>query len=669
MNKTSTMTTVDKIQGALREADKALTAAPADALKGAESILAKQPDHLLALQIKGTALRLQGKTKEALAVFSPLEKTASGSAVLQHELGLCFGALGDNKAAEKHLRKAVKLDSGYSLAWLSLSNQLDTQGDKEASQAALKRHMETSTRHPELVEAARHLDAGELARAEPIIKQVLKGHPEDVTAIRMLADLAMRLERFEDAKNLLERCLELAPDFTLARQNYASVLRRLQRQEEALAEAEKLLKEGPKNPRNLILKASILTQLGQNKAAVEIFERVVTDYPNQSAAQMSYGHNLKTLGRVDEAIEAYRQTVKISPTTGEAYWSLANLKTYRFTDEEINTMRGTVAAEGGDADDQSHLAFALAKALEDRKEFDESFKFYKRGNNIRRIGHKYDPKRNMYNAVRQVKTCITELFAEKGAGGCQAQDPIFVLGLPRAGSTLLEQILASHSQVQGTTELADIIAISRKLGGRDKSNPATLYPEILSELTPEQRLELGQGYMDSTRVHRNELPYFIDKMPNNWLHIGLIHLILPNAKIIDARRHPMAGCFACYKQLFAQGQTFTYKLEDVGHYYRNYLNVMDHWDKVLPGKVLRVQYEDMVADSDTQIRRVLEHCDLPFEEQCLRFYETDRAVRTPSSEQVRQPIFQEGLEQWKNYEAHLGPLKEALGPVTERFEG
>ena len=517
------------------------------------------------------------------------------------------------------------------------------------------------------MQAGRHLDAGELAKAEPLIKEVLKRDPLDATAILMLADLATRLERYEDACNLLERCLELAPNFTRARQDYASVLRRVQRHTEALTQTEQLLKADPDNPRYLILKASVLTQLGRNPEAVKLFEQVVRDYPKQAGAQMSYGHNLKTLGRVDEAIEAYRRTVEISPTSGEAYWSLANLKTYRFSDEEIEAMRKAVESGGGDAEDQSHLGFALGKALEDRQEYDESFRYYLRGNRIRRIHHVYDPKRNMYNAVRQVKTCTAEMFEKAGEGGCQAPDPIFIVGLPRAGSTLLEQILASHSQVQGTTELPDIVALSRKLGGKDKHNPASNYPEILQKLSPEQREEMGQGYLDSTRVHRNELPYFIDKLPNNWLHVGLIHLILPNAKIIDARRHPMAGCFACFKQLFAHGQTFTYDLQHLGHYYRNYVNVMDHWDQVLPGKVLRVQYEDMVADSDTQIRRVLEHCELPFEDQCLRFYETDRAVRTPSAEQVRQPIFTEGLEQWRNYEKHLDPLKQALGPLLERY--
>jgi len=664
---TSAANTIEQRQKALHQAGQSLASRPAQSLAEVEALLSEDPNNVTAAQIKGSALRLLGRTGEALATLSALKEKMPGRAVLYHELGLCFGALGDNQQSVKHLRKALELKPDFSAAWLALSNQLDSQGDQAGSQAALERHLQTSTRHPELIQAAHHLQAGKLGQAEPIIKDVLKKHPEDVSAIRMLADLAIRLDRFHDARNLLERCLELAPDFTLARQNYASVLRRLHELPEAMHEIETLLREDPANPRYLILKASVLTQLGKHAAAVDIFEGVIKDYPNQFAAQMSYGHNLKTLGRVDEAISAYRRTVEISPTTGEAYWSLANLKTFRFSDEDVSNMRAAVTSGGGDADDQSHLAFALGKALEDRGEYDESFKFYRRGNEIRRIEHSYDPRRNMYNAVRQVKTCTAELFAARSGAGCQAPDPIFVVGLPRAGSTLLEQILASHSMVEGTTELPDIIALSRLLAGDRKANPSGLYPEILRELAPARLRELGESYLESTRVHRSALPFFIDKMPNNWLHVGLIHLILPNAKIIDARRHPMAGCFACYKQLFARGQTFTYDLTAVGHYYRNYIKVMDHWDEVLPGKVLHVQYEDMVADSETQIRRVLEHCKLPFEERCLRFYETERAVRTPSSEQVRQPIFQEGLEQWRNYEAHLDPLKKALGPLLERY--
>jgi tetratricopeptide (TPR) repeat protein len=383
---------------------------------------------------------------------------------------------------------------------------------------------------------------------------------------------------------------------------------------------------------------------------------------------MSYGHTLKTVGRLEESIEAYRKCIRLSPEVGEAYWSLANLKTFRFSDEDIDNMRQQVTSEGGDADDQSHLAFALGKALEDRGDYDESFHFYRRGNAIRRIEHRHNPQVNVLDSVRQVRTFDKTFFEQREGWGCHSAEPIFVVGLPRAGSTLLEQILASHSQVEGTTELQDIIAISRKLGGRSRQNPAGKYPEILAQMSAEEFRELGESYLETTRIQRTGSPFFIDKMPNNFRHIGLIHLILPNSKIIDARRHPMGGCFSGFKQLFAHGQTFTYGLEDIGKYYRDYVRLMDHWDAVLPGRVHRVQYEDMVSDTENQIRALLDYCGLEFEEQCLRFYETERAVRTPSSEQVRKPIYKEGMEQWRNYEAHLGPLKEALGPeIRERY--
>jgi tetratricopeptide (TPR) repeat protein len=655
------------LDAALLEAVKLLKQDPAKAAVAAQDILTQFPENTSASQILGAANRLMGQPELALDILEPVAARVSNNAKLLHELGLCYSALGQDAKSLKSLRDAVQTDPKLSAAWLSLGNQLALKGDNQGSTKAFQQHLATSTQNPQLVTAAEHLQAGKLGLAEPLVRKVLKEHPTDVSAMRLLADIGIQVSRYEDAKNLLERALELAPDFTLARNNYAVVLFRRQELTEALEQVDLLLKEDPNNPRYLILKGSVLVRMGTHLPALSIFEKILESYPRQAAAQLSYGHTLKTVGRVEESISAYRKAIEISPTIGEAYWSLANLKTFRFADEDIAAMRAAITLEGGDADDQSHIAFALGKALEDRREYNESFKYYKRGNAIRRIEHIFDPKKNMFNSVRQIHTCTAGFFEQRAGQGCQAPDPIFIVGLPRAGSTLLEQILASHSSVEGTAELPDIIAISRELGGRKKDNPATLYPEILAELSPQKLQKLGEDYLESTRIQRSDTPFFIDKMPNNFLHIGLIHLILPRAKIIDARRHPMAGCFAGYKQLFAKGQTFTYDLTDVGHYYRNYVKVMDHWDEVLPGRVLRVQYEDMVADSDTQIRRVLEHCELPFEEQCLRFYETDRAIRTPSAEQVRQPIFQEGLEQWRHYETHLNPLKKALGPLLKRY--
>jgi tetratricopeptide (TPR) repeat protein len=465
---------------------------------------------------------------------------------------------------------------------------------------------------------------------------------------------------------VLERCLELAPDFQLVRHNYAMALARRQRFDEAITQIDRLLYAEPRNPNYLLAKGTYLVQKGDFDVALDILEDVVAHYPKQSGAQMNFGHALKAVGRLDEAVRAYRRAIGLRPATGEAYWSLANLKTFRFDEVDVERMRAELD-EDGDPEDQAHLLFALGKALEDRGDYDDAFRCYERGNRVRSKQHRHSPKVNIFNTARQINTLTAGFFAERKGWGHTAPDPIFIVGLPRAGSTLLEQILSSHSAVEGTAELPDIIALSRKLARRSRKHPAGDYPEVMTALTREQAAELGQSYIDSTRVQRHGLPYFIDKMPNNFQHIGLIHLILPNARIIDARRHPMAGCFSNFKQLFARGQAFTYSLTDLGHYYRDYVTLMDHWDTVLPGRVHRVQYENMVLDTEHQVRALLEYCGLPFEEQCLKFYETKRAIRTPSSEQVRRPVYTEGLEQWRKFDKHLSALKTALGPVLERY--
>jgi tetratricopeptide (TPR) repeat protein len=656
------------LQTALKNAADLLAHDPRLAEEQVHEILKVYPDTLKAKRILASAYRLQRMPQKGLDVLAPLFGGYSDSPAFLHEIAQCLGGVGRGDDAIRALRKAITIDPKHAAAWQSLGHQLAVAGDEVGSDQAFQRHFELSTRHPELVEAVSLLREGRLAKAERIVRDLLKKYPADVSAIRVLADIGIKLGRLKDASLLLERCLEVAPDFHAARHSYAMVLMRLQKLEAAMHEVEKLLALEPNNPNFLTLKASIMTRIGDQSAALEIYEKVLKNYPNQARAQMSYGHTLKTVGRLDESIGAYKKCIRLSPEVGEAYWSLANLKTFRFGDEDIENMRKQVTSEGGDANDQSHLAFALGKALEDRGEFDESFKFYKRGNAIRRIEHRHSLKINVMESVRQVRTLNKAFFEQRKDWGHPAPDPIFVVGLPRAGSTLLEQILASHSQVEGTAELQDIIAISRKLGARTRESPAGKYPEILAEMTAEQILELGESYLETTRIQRSDTPFFIDKMPNNFRHIGLIHLLLPNSKIIDARRHPMGGCFSGFKQLFAHGQTFTYGLEDIGKYYRDYVRLMDHWDAVLPGRVHRVQYEEMVADTEAQIHALLDYCELDFEEQCLRFYETDRAVRTPSSEQVRKPIYKEGLEQWRNFEAHLDPLKEALGPeIRQRY--
>ncbi len=652
---------------ALHHAANLLQRDPQSAELQAREILSRYPGSEHAERILGAAYRLQGQPDKGLAVIEPLARKNTKSAGLLHELGLCQGAAGRNKEAIESLRRAVRINPKHAGAWRTLGDQLKAAGDEDESQRAYERHLQTSTSHPELIEAANLLRTNKLGKAEPLIRTVLRKDPGDVVAIRMLAELGIKVGQLHDAQNLLERCLDLAPDFHLARHAYAALLLRRNKLEQSLTEVDRLLTSEPKNPAYLIMKGAVLAHMGNHLPALKIYEALLKHYPRHATAQMYHGHTLKTVAKIDDAVAAYRKAIELRPSLGEAYWSLANLKTFRFTDQDIARMREHFQPETGDPDNQGHLAFALGKALEDRKEFDQSFQYYHQGNSIRSKNHRHNIRVNILDTVRQIKTLDVGFFSAREQYGCAAADPIFVVGLPRSGSTLVEQILASHSQIDGTSELPDIIAISRKLGDSSRENPAGKYPEILAELTEEKFRELGESYIETTRVQRAGSPYFIDKMPNNFRHIGLIHLILPNAKIIDARRHPMGACFSGFKQLFASGQTYTYDLVDVGLYYRDYVKLMDHWDEVLPGQVHRVQYENMVNDTEAEIRRLFEYCGLEFEEECLRFYETDRAVRTPSSEQVRQPVYTEGLEQWRNYDAHLAPLKKALGPLLERY--
>ena len=407
--------------------------------------------------------------------------------------------------------------------------------------------------------------------------------------------------------------------------------------------------------------------MGDFEQALPCYEYLRSHFPGRANIELSYGHALKTVGRQDEAIAAYREAIGLRPDFGDGYWSLANLKTFDFNDADIETMKTLVDGGKGSREDQFHLCFALGKAMDNREQYDDAFHFYQLGNRSKEKLEGYQAAGTSRITQEIVSGCDDELFKTQGGQGCPAADPIFIVGLPRSGSTLLEQILASHSQVDGTKELVHILSFVRRLGGRQKKSEASRYPEVLREMSSDQFEELGQEYMERTRIQRGSAPYFIDKMPNNFFHVGLISLILPNAKIIDARRHPMAACFSGYTQLFARGQPFTYSLADVGQYYCDYVAVMDHWDDVLPGKVLRVQYEDVVSDIETQVRRMLDYCDLPFEENCLQFHQTERAVRTASSEQVRQPIYSAALEHWRNYDAHLDELKESLGPVLKRY--
>ncbi|HEX7946047.1 MAG TPA: sulfotransferase [Phenylobacterium sp.] len=574
----------------------------------------------------------------------------------------------DAAAAEAQAREILAVAGEHPTALRILGAALRRLGETEAAEAAYLRSVRASVGDPDLIAAATALCEDRLSIAEQTLRAVLKARPTDVAAIRMLAETGMRLGRYDDAEKLLARCVELAPGFTAARHNYATVLYRGNKPEAAIAECDRLLSEDPKNPGYRNLKAAALGRIGEYEQAIALYGSVLQDQPGQPKVWMSYGHALKTVGRQADAIEAYRRTLALAPQFGEAWWSLANLKTVSFSAADVAVMERQLTRPDLTDEDRFHLEFALGKAREDAGDYEASFASYARGNALRRQTVDYEADETA-DQVRRARALFTPDFLAAHAGkGCPAPDPIFIVGLPRSGSTLIEQILASHSQVEGTQELPDIITLARRIGGRARRASEGRYPEALAELTCADLRSLGEEYMARAAPHRKlGRRFFIDKMPNNWAHLGLIQLILPNAKIIDARRHPLGCGFSGFKQHFARGQGFTYDLTDIGRYYADYVALMAHFDAVLPGRVHRVIYEAMVADPEGQTRALLAACGLPFEDACLRFYENDRAVRTASSEQVRQPIFTDAADHWRNYDPWLGPLRAALGPVLDAY--
>ena len=582
--------------------------------------------------------------------------------------GLALGRLGQGEAAIEALRRAVQLKPDLPDAWRALGDHYSALEMRDAADAAFAQHIRYSTSDPKLMNAALALAENRIPEAEHALREHLKRHPTDVAAIRMLAEVAARIGRVGDAEILLSRCVALAPGFTAARQNYAMVLHRQNKPLLAMEEVNRLLADDPGNPGMRNLKAAILGRTGDYEDSIALYKSVLADYPRQPKVWMSLGHALKTAGKTAPSIEAYRRCIELAPQFGEVWWSLANLKTFRFSADEIAIMRAQLERADLTNDDRFHFHFSLGKALEDNEEYAQSFDQYARGNALRRKLIHYDADDNQAHVTRSKRLFTREFFVQRAGWGLDAPDPIFVVGLPRAGSTLIEQILASHSQVEGTQELPDITMIARIVGKRTTRTQESAYPRALEKFSADELRAFGEQYLAQTRIQRKTAaPFFIDKMPNNFAHVGLIHLILPNAKIVDARRHPLGCCFSCFKQHFARGQNFTYELAEIGRYYRDYVELMAHFDAVLPGRVHRVLYENMVDDTEGEVRRLLAYCGLPFEESVLRFHENQRAVRTASSEQVRQPIFREGVDQWRHFEPFLAPLVDALGPVLKRY--
>ncbi|QNN46178.1 sulfotransferase [Thermomonas brevis] len=656
------------IEAALAHALRLLDAQPALAAEQAHEILAAAPGHPGAELLLGMAANAQGDFARAEAILDPLSRGQPRSAKTWLELARARIGAGRRVEAMPCLERAVALQPGLSGAWLALADLRFAAGDEDGADAAYLQHVRHSAHDPELLAAADALARGELPDAETRLRARLARQPFDVAALRMLAELAARLGRNEEAALLLEHALERAPGFDAARRNYAAVLNRGNRHAEALAEIDALLERAPGDPPLRNMRAVVLGKLGDFDGAIATYEAVLARTPEQWQVWLGYGHALKTANRTDDAVAAYRRAIALKPGFGGAWWSLANLKTVRFDAADIEAMRAQLRRGDLDDDARLHFEFALGKALEDAGEDADAFAHYARGNALRRRQLPYDAALGRERTRRAIRTYTRAFFAERAGAGCPAPDPIFVVGMPRAGSTLIEQILSSHPQVEGTMELPSLIAITRELRQREGNPETTSYHDVLAGLDRAELAALGEDYLRRAQAHRREgRPLFIDKMPNNFAHVGLIHAILPNAKIVDARRHPLACCFSNFKQHFARGQAFSYGLADMGGYYADYVALMAHFDEVLPGRVHRVIYEDMVADTEAQVRALLAYCGLDFDERCLRFFENRRAVRTASSEQVRRPIYREGVDQWRRFAPWLGPLEEALGPVLERY--
>ena len=635
---------------------------PALALAQAEAILAAVRGQPQAQLYRGVAQRRSGDRVAALATLADLARTQPRSADVAFEHGVTLADAGDDRAAIAALKAAVRLRPTHDEAWRVLAQLHLLAGDIAAADAASANQIRASITEPALLAAATALTDNKLAVAEALLRDHLRARPADAAALRMLAEVALRLGRLGDAELLFADCLTVAPGFVAARRSYATLLYRANKPEAALAELDRL----PRDASTRNMRAAVLARIGDFAGSIAVYAAVLADYPVQPKAWMSYGHALKTVGRLDEAIAAYRTAIDQAPQLGEAWWSLANLKTVRFTAADIAAMEAQLVRSDLGEEDRFHLDFALGKAFEDARGFERSFRHYAAANALRRTHVEYDPAELSGNVARAVTLFDPDFFTARVGWGSAAPDPIFIVGLPRAGSTLIEQILSSHSAVEGTTELPDIIAISKALGGRRTRDAPTRYPVAIADLSRDEVAALGDGYLASTRIQRKTArPFFIDKMPNNFQHIGLIATILPKARIVDARRHPMGCCFAGFKQHFAHGQNFTTSLDDLGRYYRDYVDLTAHFDRVLPGRVHRVDYEAMVGDQEATTRALLAYLDLPFEAACLAFHATERAVRTPSSEQVRRPIYVDAAGQWRNYVTWLDPLRCALGPLVD----
>jgi predicted Zn-dependent protease len=636
------------------------------ALRAAETLLTEVPENRDLLYMVAVSQRYLGRITDALSTLARLEKLYPQYPRLFQERGHCHMALRAARPAIEAFERAVTLNSSLPASWRSLTALYRMAGRDADAKSAAETLAGLESLPVEISTAFSMFADGEIDRAERLVRDYLLRHGDHVEGMRLLAQIGVKHDVLDDAELLLENALRLAPDCHPARYEYAVVLLKRHKHVQAREQMERLLRIAPDNRTYRTLYATVCMGFGDYERALPVYRELTRATPNDPELHLSIGHALKTQGKSAEAIVAYRTAAGVKPECGDAWWSLANLKTYRFTDEELARMIDAEADPATRPVDRYHLCFALGKGLEDRAEYARSFAYYERGNALKKTECRYRFAITERNTRLQTAVCTPELFAARAGFGCQSRAPIFVVGLPRSGSTLIEQILASHSSVEGTMELADIPRMVQDLEGRSDQHGETRYPAVLARLTPDDCRRLGEKYLTGTRAYRQGKAFFVDKMPNNFRHLGLIHLILPRARVIDARREPMACCFSNFKQLFASGQQFTYSLDDIGRYYRAYVELMAHWEAALPGKILRIQHEELVDDLEGNVRRILEFCGLDFEPACVDFHRTERQVHSASSEQVRRPVYREGIDQWRHFEPWLGPLKTALGDLAPR---
>lgn len=636
------------------------------ALSELSEVLGRAPDSPDALYMDAVCKRYLHRFEDAQGTLDHLQRVAPESGRAYQEQGHLYRDRGEPEKALRAYQHACELNPALLASWRARVEILRKIG-QQAVAVRIKKQLRQLEQTPDALRAVIDLSSeGKLLKAEKICRKFLQANPRHVQGMQLLADIAVRQEILDDAEFLLESAVAFEPANQQARIAYIQVLRKRQKFSQAQQQTELLLDAEPDSPQFQSLHAIVCMQLGDFDRAQTYFNRVLEQLPGDANTMTSKGHACKTTGQYQDAVAAYRGALEGHPRHGEAWYSLANLKTYKFSTADIAAMLRLAQDETLHVMDRTYLNFALGKAYEDLADYSTSFAHYRAGNDLKTSQSKYSAEKISSDFAAQRQFFSETFFQEHRQTGETASDPIFIVGLPRAGSTLLEQILSSHSQVDGTHELPNILSLSQRLRRRARS-ASVGYPEMIARIDAGELQEFGERYIADTRIHRRGAPFFIDKMPNNFRHIGLIRLILPNAKIIDARRNPMACCFSGYKQLFAEGQEFSYALGDIGRYYRDYVELMDHWDTVLPGFVLRVRHEDVVADLESQVRRILDFCGLPFEPACLEFYKTERNVRTPSSEQVRRPIDASANEQWRNFSEFLQPLRDALGPVLERY--